>query len=129
MRDTSQAFNIIFILLEWITFALWIILTLKYVARKAKIAPINIFLRKTHIPMSIVLALTMIAHGVLSLIEYTDDIATNVTGLLLVVAFILLTLSYVLRKKLKKKWFVMHRVASLCSILLIIAHIILANVL
>ncbi len=129
MRETSAVFNIIFILLEWITFALWIILTLKYVARKSKVKPINDFFRKIHIPLGIVLAVTMVAHGVLAWIEYPQDISTNVTGLVLAMAFVLLTLSFVLRKKLKKKWFVIHRVVSFLSILLLIAHIVLANVL
>ncbi len=129
MRDTSLAVNIIFILLEWISFTLWIILTLKYVARKVNYKPINIFLRKTHIPMSIILAFTMTTHAVLSFIEYPNDIATNITGIVLTIAFVFLVLTYVMRKKLKRKWFVSHRIISFISILILIAHIILTNIL
>lgn len=114
----------IFRWLGWVTFGVCIILLAKFIGRVSKSKNFNLLLRKTHIPFGIAAIVLGAVHGLFFLIEHPQKIAGNSTGIVLWALTCFLALTYVLRKKLKAKWFFLHRLLSVLFILLLIVHIV-----
>lgn len=109
--------------LGWISFACCIFLSLKIIGRLSKINKFNLFLRKFHQPLGIAVMFFGTIHGILCFIKNQKAIISIVSGLILLFVIIALARTYFSRKKLKAKWFKMHRHLTFFLILLLIIHI------
>ncbi len=111
-------------ILGWLSFALCIVLLAKFIGRVSKFKNFNLILRKTHKPMGFAVIITGLMHGIFLIIKHPQAIIGNVTGGILLAVIILLAITYFLRKKLKSKWFLSHRILSILLIALLIVHIV-----
>ncbi len=109
--------------LGWIAAALWGAALLRYLARKSKRKTFNKIAHNLHIPASIATFALGLWHGVLSKMAEPTMHLANRTGALLLLAFLLLVLTYGLRKLMKKTWFPLHRLAAAVSLGILIWHI------
>lgn len=112
----------------WLSFALCIVLLAKFIGRVSKIKVINGGLRAVHKPMGFAVIATGLMHGIFLIVKHPNAIIGNVFGALLVAAIVLLAVTYILRKKLKSKWFLLHRIFSILVAVLLIVHIVTVKV-
>lgn len=105
---------------------LFIMVCFKYVTKKLKFKKLDKILKKIHIPTAILLLVVSILH-IIFVIPYLTSrpLYIIIPGFLILMCFLFITLSGLLRKKIGKKWFITHRFLSLTACILVILHIIL----
>lgn len=114
--------------LGWVSFAVCILLLSKVIGRISKSQKFNLALRKIHKPFGIAVIVIGTIHGILC---FTDDLEFSlevVTGIVLLLCIIALARTFYARKKLKAKWFQMHRHLSIALLIIMVVHIIFAVV-
>lgn len=105
---------------------------LRYAAHVSKVKSLNQFFHKTHIPFGILLLVICGFHGLLAG-NLTDtkladaELATVMFtvnwGTLCFLCAVLLAVSYLLRKKLRRKWMFVHRVLTILMIIMLAVHL------
>lgn len=112
--------------LGWISLAMCVLLLIKYIGRVSKNKTINNALRKIHKPLGIAVIAIGAIHGVISIIKTPQEIVANILGLLVWLLIAFLALTFYARKKLKSKWFKLHRIAAVLLVVGLVAHIAIA---
>lgn len=108
--------------LGWISFGFCIILLMKFIARISKIKAVNKAFRKIHKPLGIAVIVTGTIHGIISIIKHPQDIIGLITGVFLWTLIVFFAITYLAKSKLKSKWFLLHRIASIMLIIISIVH-------
>lgn len=120
------------LILAWITVIFGIMTSLKYIARVSKSAKCNRFFHKIHIPAGIVLVITGLVHGLLAGNFADAKMSEAYIGAVLFswnwgtacfIVSILLGITYLLRRTLKKKWMRVHRMLTVCFLILVMIHV------
>lgn len=112
--------------LGWLSFGLCIALMLKFILRKSKASSLNLLFKKLHIPFGITLLAAGLLHTVITLAKWQSHIQVIATGIIAMALILFVSLTYVFRRSLKKKWMYMHRAGTLVAIPFIFAHLFLA---
>ena len=116
----------------WISIALLIFTALKYITRISGNHSINRFFRKYHIIAGKLMIITGFLHGIFAGNEITTNFKdmqiasgffTLNLGTACFIVTLLLGITYLLRKKLKKRWIIFHRVLTALLILLTVLHV------
>ena len=116
----------------WISIALLIFTSLKYITRRSGNYSINRFFRKYHILAGILMIITGFLHGIFAGNEITTtfkdmQIASKFFTLNLGTACFIVTLflwlTYLLRRQFKKRWMIFHRGLTALLILLTVLHV------
>lgn len=129
------------VILAWISVLLTILLTLKFVAgalaKRNRARGLNRFLHKLHIPLGWALLVTGLGHGLLAgnrpgtafAEAYLGaELLTWNAGTLCFVLFLLLALSYLLRKKLRKSWMPLHRALTVAAVTALACHLMVTGI-
>lgn len=111
----------------WISFGLSIILLAKFIVRKSKVKGLNRIFSKTHKPLSCIMIVLGLAHGIIDAIKTDKHIAVIISGAVLSAVSIFLLITWLCRKKLKI-WMKAHRIASLVFLGLLVVHIVLVHI-
>ncbi|MGN0418090.1 hypothetical protein [Anaerostipes faecalis] len=112
--------------LAWISFGFSILLLMKFVTRKSSIKKLNRTFSKLHRSFAIVMFVTGLAHGIISLVISLSHIAPIISGILLFGSALYVCLTCIHKENHKKTWMKMHRVGSVILTFLLIVHLILA---
>ena len=116
----------------WISIALLIFTALKYITRRSGNYSINSFFRKYHIWAGLLMIITGFPHGIFAGNEITTTFEymriaskffTLNLGTACFIVTLLLWLTYLLRRQLKKRWMIFHRGLTVLLILLTVLHI------
>lgn len=129
------------VIFAWISVLLTILLALKFVAgalaKRNRARGLNRFLHKIHIPLGIAILVTGLAHGLLagnrpgaslSEVYLGQELLTWNAGTLCFILFILLAISYLLRKKLRKSWMPLHRAMTVAAVTALACHLMVTGV-
>lgn len=118
-------------ILAWLAVIFTILLALKYIARISRNRRLNRLFSKSHKQLGILMITTGLLHGVLAGNEETTNLfnmqfmtklfTLNLGTVCLFVA-LLLALTYMFRRKLKKRWMLLHRVLTVLLLVLIVLH-------
>lgn len=120
------------LILAWITVIFGIMTSFKYVARVSKSAKCNRFFHKIHIPVGTALVLTGLVHGLLAGNFADTKISETHIGTVLFslnwgsacfIVSVLLGLTYLMRRVLKKQWMRIHRILTVCFLILVVIHV------
>ncbi len=119
-------------ILAWLAAIFTVLLALKYIARKSKKRQVNRLFSKFHKHLGILMITTGLLHGVLAGNQKTTNLfdmqfmaklfTLNLGTVCLFVA-LLLALTYMFRKKLKKRWMFLHRVLTVILLVLLVLHV------
>lgn len=119
-------------ILAWLAVIFTILLALKYIARISRNRRLNRLFSKSHKQLGILMITTGLLHGVLAGNEETTNLfnmqfmtklfTLNLGTVCLFVA-LLLALTYMFRRKLKKRWMLLHRVLTVLLLVLIVLHV------
>ena len=112
--------------LGWISLVMCILLLAKYMGRVSKCKRINSSLRKLHKPFGTAVIVMGTVHGIVSFIKHPQEMTANFSGMILWVLIALLAVTYYARKKLKSKWFVLHRLFSVLLAVMLVMHLFFA---
>ena len=121
---------IISLITAWIATVCAILTALKYFAKKNK--KMNRIFHDIHIPLGVILIAAGLIHGLLagnpfgttlSQASFGDILLTWNMGTVCLIFAILLGITYILRKILKKNWIRLHRVLTVMLIAAIVIHI------
>ncbi len=121
---------IISLITAWIATICAVLTALKYIAKKN--VKTNRLFHKIHIPLGVVLILSGVIHGLLagnpygirlSEASYGQILLTANMGTLCLILSILLGITYLSRKLLKRKWMVFHRVLTVLLLVSVIIHV------
>ena len=124
---------LISMILAWLTVCFCLLAALKWVARKTKNKAANRFFHKIHIPFGVLALVTGLIHGIFAgnpgfatLLDFTPaPLLFNLNfGSICFLWVILLGVSYLLRKKLRKYWMPVHRVLTVLMLLFLLLHLI-----
>lgn len=120
------------LVLAWLTVLLVVVTGFKYIARVSKSMKLNRLFHKIHIPTGMILILTGLLHG-LAAGNFADTglfdmraetvLFTFNWGTVCFIISVLLGLTYLFRKVLKKKWMRVHRILTVCMLVLMVIHI------
>lgn len=119
-------------LLAWLAALCAVMAALKYIARINKNPALNRFFHKCHIPFGVLLLVFGLAHGLLagnpswatlSDFSLAPVLFTWNWGTACLVLAALLGLTYLLRRTLKRRWMVLHRVLTVLLILVLALHL------
>jgi len=119
-------------LLAWLAALCAVMAALKYIARISKNPALNRFFHKCHIPFGVLLLVFGLAHGLLAGNPYWATLSdfslapvlfTWNWGTACLVLAALLVLTYLLRRTLKRRWMVLHRVLTVLLILVLALHL------
>lgn len=119
-------------ILAWAAALLCIEEALRYIARVSKNKTLNRVFHKLHIPLGVLLLIAGGLHGLiagnfpgagLAEIELAPVLFTLNWGTACFICSVLLALSYLLRKKLKKGWMPVHRVLTVLMLALLVLHV------
>ena len=119
-------------LLAWLAALCAVMAALKYIARISKNPALNRFFHKCHIPFGVLLLVFGLAHGLLagnpswatlSDFSLAPVLFTWNWGTACLVLAALLGLTYLLRRTLKRRWMVLHRVLTVLLILVLALHL------
>ena len=120
------------LIFAWIGVLCIIAAAFKYIARISKSAKLNRFFHNIHIPVGIVLVTAGLIHGLLAGNVRGTGLSEAYIGTLIFsfnwgtacfIVSILLGLSYVLRKVLKKNWMRIHRILTIVVVVLLVIHV------
>lgn len=121
---------IISLITAWIATICAVFTALKYFAKKNR--KLNRIFHKIHIPLGIILIVAGLIHGLfagnpfgtaLSQVSHASVLFTWNMGTVCLVLAILLGITYILRKALKKNWMRLHRVLTVMFVTAIVIHI------
>lgn len=124
---------LISIILAWATVVCAAMTVLKFVARISGSRAMNRFFRKCHIPFGVLMIVFGLLHGVLagnpswatlSDFQFAPVLFTLNWGTACIVLSIALAVTYLLRKRLKKKWMTAHRLFTVALVACLVLHII-----
>ena len=107
--------------LGWISFASCVLLLAKYAGRTLNSKSVNM-----HKPLGNAVIGTGAMHGVLSLIKHPQEIAENLSGVLLWTLIVLLARTCYAKTKLKSKWFRMHRHLAIALTVILAVHVVIS---
>lgn len=123
---------LISMILAWLTVLFCLMAGLKWIARISKNPSANRFFHKIHIPFGILALIAGLLHGILAG-NFPFATLTNFTvapvlftwnfGTFCFLCVILLAVSYLLRKKLRRYWMPVHRVLTVLTLLLLVLHL------
>lgn len=132
---------LISVIFAWISVILTALLAGKFIAgalaKRKQARGLNRFLHKIHIPLGVVLLVTVLIHGLLagnrpgsSLTEayLGTELLTWNAGTLCFLLFLLLALSYLLRKKLRKGWMPLHRALTVAAVTALVCHLMVTGI-
>lgn len=117
----------------WLTVIFAVLTCLKFIARISGSKPLNAFFRSIHIPIGWLLCAAGLLHGIFAgnpsfatISDFTPAAAlfTLNFGSACIVLAAVTALTYVLRRRLKKLWFPIHRIAAAAMALCLVLHII-----
>ena len=120
------------LILAWLTVVFGALAAFKFIARISGSRALNKFFHKIHIPFGVLMLITGILHGILAgnpssatLSDFTfaPVLFTLNWGTACLVLMVGLALTYLLRKQLKKKWMIAHRVLTVALIAVLVLHI------
>lgn len=120
------------LILAWITVIFGIMTSFKYVARVSKSAKCNRFFHKIHIHVGTALVLAGLIHGLLAGNFADTKISETHIGTVLFslnwgsacfIVSVLLGLTYLMRRVLKKQWMRIHRILTVCFLILVVIHV------
>lgn len=114
------------VIFAWIAAVSVILLSIIYILRKVAgkkkgsfLYKLNKVLRRYHKPLGIIAIITGFIHGLYSALP----ILSGNKGTILLVVMILLGLGFMLRKKMRGKWALSHRIMAVIACALLILHI------
>lgn len=119
-------------ILAWVSTLLCIAEALRYAARISKNKALNRAFHKSHIPLGVLLLITGGLHALiagnppgagLSEIELAPVFFTLNWGTACFICSVLLAVSYLARKGLRKKWMPLHRILTVLMIALLAVHL------
>ncbi len=119
-------------ILAWFAVVFTVLLAMKYIARISRNRQFNRFFSKMHKRLGILMLITGLLHGVLAGnekntnlldIQLMPKLFTFNLGTISLFVALLLALTYLLRKKLKKRWMFLHRVLTVILLVLLILHV------
>ena len=119
-------------ILAWVSALLCLGEALRYPARVSKVKALNKAFHRIHIPLGVLLLATALMHGLLAgnspraglgEMELAPVLFTLNWGTACFMAALLLAVSYLLRKALKKRWMAAHRVLTVLMIALLALHL------
>ncbi len=112
----------------WLSFVLMLSLSLPWLTRilvtkkkVKKLSSLNKVLHIHHKKLFLLCVATVVIHLISSLI-YVNYIP--ILGIILIVLFLILTLTGVYKKRLTTKWLLIHKYTTLLTLLVLIAHVI-----
>jgi uncharacterized protein with FMN-binding domain len=120
------------IILAWLAVLFTALSAVLYIMKRSGNRPLRRAFSKIHITVGVLLIVTGVVHGILAgnMADATvSDMAvapvlfTLNWGTLSLIVAILLALSYMLRKRLKRQWMVVHRVLTVLMIALVVLHV------
>ena len=120
------------LILAWVAVILTIMTALRYIARISGNKKLNAFFHRVHIPFGTLLIIIGGIHGILAGnpvfatladFELAPVLFTFNWGTACYVLALILALTYLLRKKMKRKWMTAHRIATAAMIVLLVLHI------
>ena len=123
---------LISVIFAWLTMICIVLTAVKYMARISKRKKFNVFFRKIHIPVGIFTIVFGLIHGILAgnaknttleNIDIGSLLFSFNWGTLCFVVIILLSITYLFRRFLKRYWFLLHRVFTIILIILTILHV------
>lgn len=115
-------------ILAWISVLLCVMETLRFAARKSRKPTPNRFFHQIHIPFGLLLLLTATAHLLLAgnakgaQLRIAPAIVPLNWGFFAYVCALLLGITYLLRRKLKKAWIAAHRILAVIMLLALTLH-------
>jgi chromate transport protein ChrA len=119
-------------ILAWLTVICAVLAAFKYIARISKNRALNQFFHKIHIPFGALMLVFGLLHGLLAgnpsfatLSSFTlaPELFTLNWGTACLVLGILLALTYLFRRRLKKKWMPAHRALTVALIVCLALHL------
>lgn len=124
------------VVLAWISVVLLVLLAVKFIARvlgrRCGWNKVNQLLHHVHLPLGILLIVTSLLHGLLAGnmpgtalrdAHIALVLLTWNAGTLSLLLIILLGLSYLLRKKLRKGWMPLHRALTVAVLTALVCHL------
>lgn len=123
---------ILSLILAWLTVLLVIVTAFRYIVRVSKSVKLNRIFHKAHIPVGIMLIFTGLLHGLLagnfadaklSDMRLGTVLFTFNWGSICFLLCVLLGLSYLLRRMLKKNRMRIHRILTACLLVFVVIHI------
>lgn len=120
------------LILAWITVLFAILAAFKWIARISGSRALNRFFHKIHIPFGVLMLITGVLHGVLagnpasatlSSFTFAPVLFTWNWGTACFLIMLGLALTYLLRRRLKKRWMTAHRILTLALIAVLVLHI------
>ena len=119
-------------ILAWLSAILTILLAPKFITRISRHHQLNRLFRRSHKQFGLLMIITGLLHGILAGNEKTTTLFdmqfmpklfTLNLGTICLFVSILLALTYVFRKKLKKRWMFLHQVLTIILLVLLILHV------
>ena len=123
---------LISLILAWLAVLCAVFAVLKFFARISKNRKLNRFFSKIHIPFGVLLLVFGLLHGIFAgnmasatLADFTPAavLFTWNWGTACLVLALLLALTYVFRKRLKKRWMPAHRVLTVLLVITLGLHL------
>lgn len=123
---------LISIILAWLCVIFAILTALKYVTRKSGRKKLNRAFSHSHKIIGVLLIITALIHGIfagnpvsakITDMTFAPVLFTFNWGTACFIAAILLALTYVFRKRLKKRWMLLHRILTVIFLCLIVIHV------
>jgi len=120
------------LLLAWAAVICTVMAALKFIARISKNRTLNRFFRKCHIPFGVLLLVFGILHGILagnpswatlSDFQPAAVLFTWNWGTVCLLLAAALAATYLLRKVLKRRWMIAHRILTVALILSLVFHL------
>ena len=118
-----------YIFMGWFSFFLSVLLLVRYITRKKKMIRLTSYLKKLHKPLGITLLLATFLHGVNAISVNFESKIAILLGMLSFILIVIMIVSFILRKKLKAKWFKIHSKCAVIFLFVFLAHILAAIVL
>lgn len=109
--------------LGWASLASCVVLLAKYIGRVSKHKNTNNVLRKLHKPLGFSVIVIGAIHGIISFIKHPQEMVANFSGIILWVLIALLAVTFYARRKLKSKWFVLHRILAILLVVVLVMHL------
>lgn len=118
--------------IAWFVVIFTVLLALKYITRISRNRPLNRLFSKSHKHLGILMITTGLLHGVMAGNEKTTNLFdmqlmtklfTLNLGTACFFVALLLALTYMFRKKLKKRWMFLHRLLTVILLVLIVLHV------
>ena len=119
-------------IIAWFAVVFTVLLALKYIVRISRNRPFNRLFSKSHKRLGILMLITALLHGILAGnekntnlfdIQLMPKLFTLNLGTVCLFVPLLLALTYMFRKKIKKRWMLLHRALTVILLVLLVLHI------